>query len=70
MRLLHTSTLVLAEFEDGNVPRYAILSHTWDDGEVTLRDMEDGRAVTKRAYEKVKACCSISRERGVSVTRA
>jgi hypothetical protein len=64
MRLLHTGTLLLEEFVDGDVPRYAILSHTWGDDEVTLRDMEDGRAANKRAYEKVKACCSISRDRG------
>ncbi|KAK0704291.1 ankyrin repeat-containing domain protein [Lasiosphaeris hirsuta] len=64
MRLLHTSTLMLAEFVDGDVPRYAILSHTWGDSEVTLRDMEDGRAADKRAYGKIEACCSTARDRG------
>ena len=31
MQLINTSTLKFEEFELSNAPRYAILSHTWDD---------------------------------------
>ncbi len=40
MRLLHTSTLKLREFHDDEIPDYAILSHTWEDGEVSFQEME------------------------------
>ncbi|ROV87718.1 hypothetical protein VSDG_09744 [Cytospora chrysosperma] len=43
MRLLHAQTL---EFEDfaslETTPKYAILSHTWGNEEVTYEDMRDG----------------------------
>ena len=39
MRLINTETFELEEFM-GPVPRYAILSHTWGDGEVTLQDWQ------------------------------
>lgn len=37
MRLINTSTLVQQEFFDSRLPPYAVLSHTWDDGEVNLQ---------------------------------
>ena len=40
MRLLNTSTLKLREFHDDEIPDYAILSHTWEDGEVSYQAME------------------------------
>lgn len=40
MRLLNTSTLKLREFYDDEIPDYAILSHTWEDGEVSFQEME------------------------------
>ena len=40
MRLLNTSTLKLREFHDDEIPDYAILSHTWEDGEVSFQAME------------------------------
>jgi hypothetical protein len=39
MRLLHSETLEFHEFYDSSVPPYAILSHTWDDGEISYQDM-------------------------------
>jgi hypothetical protein len=41
MRLLHSSTLVLKEFNDAAIPSYAILSYTWKAGEeATLAEMQ------------------------------
>lgn len=40
MRLLHLKTLELEEFNDGSIPPYVILSHTWEAGEeMTLVEM-------------------------------
>ncbi|PVH91621.1 hypothetical protein DM02DRAFT_663785 [Periconia macrospinosa] len=62
MRLLeHTSgdEFVLAEDFIGNdkVPPYAILSHTWKDGqEVTFSEFTDGTGKSKTGYEKIRFC--------------
>jgi len=39
MRLLNTTSIRLEEFNEGNVPPYAMLSHTWGDEEVTFQDI-------------------------------
>jgi hypothetical protein len=56
MRLLNTSTLVVEEFFS-NPPEYVILSHTWEQEEVTLQDMISGCASGKKAYAKITGCC-------------
>jgi hypothetical protein len=42
----------------GNVPAYAILSHTWgdDDQEVTLKDLAEGSGKSKTGYQKIRFC--------------
>ncbi|KAI1174816.1 heterokaryon incompatibility protein-domain-containing protein [Nemania sp. FL0916] len=40
MRLLHTSKLTLETFMGVRVPPYAILSHTWGEGEVLFEDIQ------------------------------
>ncbi|KFY07970.1 hypothetical protein V492_06653 [Pseudogymnoascus sp. VKM F-4246] len=57
MRLINTKTLVVEEFFDGHAPKYAILSHRWVDGEVTLQDMQNGSAATKPGYQKILSTC-------------
>ena len=49
MRLLSTSTLKLCEFHDDEIPDYAILSHTWEDGEVSFQEMDDSSLVSASA---------------------
>jgi hypothetical protein len=41
-----------------NIPRYAILSHTWGPftEEVTFRDIIDGTGKSKASYEKIRFC--------------
>ncbi|KAH8598522.1 heterokaryon incompatibility protein-domain-containing protein [Bisporella sp. PMI_857] len=44
MRLINVKTFKPEKFLDNNLPPYAILSHTWKDGEeLTLRDIEEGK---------------------------
>ncbi|CZR65482.1 uncharacterized protein PAC_15382 [Phialocephala subalpina] len=74
MRILDTSTFKIREFI--NPPKYAILSHTWGEGEVTFIDMEVGllnKVWTGENFEapgqqagwrKVKVCCEQAVEDG------
>lgn len=58
MRLLNTRTWEMAEFiSDGDVPPYAILSHTWGKQEVSFADWEtrDSRDMSRwEGYRKIK----------------
>ena len=65
MRLLHTSTVVLHEFF-GSVPKYAILSHTWQEGEVSLQGLQKGGAELEalQGYHKIRACCALAAREG------
>jgi hypothetical protein len=62
MRLVNTRELKLKSFSDYKVPKYAILSHTWEEEEVTLQDMETDRGTTLLGYQKVKNACSVALE--------
>lgn len=56
MRLLNAHTLEFAEFVGDDLPEYAILSHTWVDGqEVTFQEMEKLEAPTrsKSGFKKI-----------------
>jgi hypothetical protein len=44
-------------FGDNKIPRYAILSHTWKDGEeVTFQELINGTGKGKLGYEKIRFC--------------
>ncbi|KAI1862489.1 hypothetical protein JX265_009203 [Neoarthrinium moseri] len=67
MRLLNTSTFELKEFNDGAVPPYAILSHTWEDEEVTFQDIKEGvpDALRRRkAFSKIQDTCKLALAQG------
>ena len=48
----------LAEYDDYNIPRHAILSHTWgaDNDEITFRDFTDGSSKNKTGWKKIGFC--------------
>jgi len=52
--------IVFREPTSGDVPAYAILSHTWGEEEVVFQDMEDnadmGKTVRKAGWEKIQFC--------------
>lgn len=56
MRLLNAKSLRLEEFF-GEIPKYAILSHTWREDEVLYEDMKNGKPKEKKGYDKIKNCC-------------
>ncbi|KAF7503672.1 hypothetical protein GJ744_003401 [Endocarpon pusillum] len=61
MRLLKVNldgSFSLTSIVSNKIPRYAILSHTWeaDDQEVTFRDLVDGLGESKAGYRKIRFC--------------
>ncbi|KAI0413934.1 HET-domain-containing protein [Xylaria grammica] len=66
MRLLNCKSLAFEEFVQ-DVPRYAILSHTWGDEEVSLEDMRSGAAAAseRKGHEKITATCRIAQEQAL-----
>ena len=56
-------------FSRGNIPPYAILSHTWGtpEEEVTFQVMElrDGTARKKRGYKKIEFCVNRAKKVGL-----
>ena len=56
MRLINTITLTLHEFL-AEKPEYVILSHTWEDGEVTFDEFQTPSAKELPGHRKVAACC-------------
>ncbi|KAH6881269.1 heterokaryon incompatibility protein-domain-containing protein, partial [Alternaria rosae] len=57
MRLINCSTLQLEEFLGTDIPRYAILSHTWGDGEVSFADFTSGQPTVRSGYQKIIFTC-------------
>ena len=48
----------LVEYYDDDVPRYAILSHTWgaNSEEVTFKNLTEGTGKNKAGYGKLEFC--------------
>ncbi|KAF5528527.1 Vegetative incompatibility protein HET-E-1 [Colletotrichum aenigma] len=59
MRLINTQTLELEDFPSNDlVPPYAILFHTWGDGEVTFHDWQDDEErAKKKGFHKIQSTC-------------
>jgi len=55
------------DFVSDDIPRYAILSHTWgvDTEEVTFRDLMDGTGKNKAGYNKIRFCAEQARRDGL-----
>ena len=60
----------LEEFMN-NPPPYAILSHTWEDGEVTYQDFTHPDryiASTKKGFAKIQQTCQLAKQTDISYT--
>ncbi|OTA53183.1 HET-domain-containing protein [Hypoxylon sp. EC38] len=75
MKLLQTQTaketgiLRLVEKRVNELPPYAILSHTWEDDEITFEDIENGRA-NDASMKTPAALASLSKLRGACIQAA
>lgn len=64
MRLLHTTTRTLSEFFGKKIPRYAILSHTWGEQEVSFQDLSRPDHRQQSGYSKIDRCCALAASDG------
>ena len=48
-----------------NIPYYAILSHTWEEEEVSFQDYESGNYRHKKGYAMIEMTLKIARESDV-----
>ena len=64
MRLLHTKSLQFEEFFDSKIPKYAILSHRWEEKEVSFQDFKVGKRQRWPGFLKVRSCCLLAKSRG------
>ena len=58
MRLLDILGFELREFFDEGIPFYAILSHRWEQEEVTFQALLNGKGLTMKGWSKVVGCCA------------
>lgn len=64
--LIDTSTLQLRHVPELQQTPYAILSHTWGDGEVTYKDFSNlEEAKLKPSYHKIVKTCQLAAARGL-----
>ncbi|KAM0420978.1 hypothetical protein ACHAPT_011221 [Fusarium lateritium] len=67
MRLINVDTLDLEEFYGDQIPKYAILSHTWGRGEVTFQNWRDRDAVSQMpGFAKIRGACRQARKDSLS----
>jgi len=62
MRLLNVDTKELEEYDAYPRPKYAILSHTWGENEVTFQDIHQSHALSMTGYEKIEYLCDQARK--------
>ena len=61
MWLINTKTLELQEFPEGGIPEYAIVSHTWEAGEVSFALYQDPeRRQAAPGWTKIRQCCDLA----------
>ena len=71
MRLLERNSAgelsLTKDFVGDNIPKYAILSHTWgaDTEEITFQDLMDGTGKSKAGYKKIRFCGEQARRDGL-----
>lgn len=64
IRLLDTKIIKLDEFFDNDVPRYAILSHTWEKEEISLQGLPKSESKDLAGYQKIMRCCALAASEG------
>lgn len=67
MRLINTRTLRLENFSKATqTPPYAILSHTWGHGEVSLQQFQNSKIRSRRkGFGKIKSACGEAHRQGL-----
>jgi hypothetical protein len=68
MRLLNVRTLQIQTFHGQDIPRYAILSHTWGEDEVSFAKIQDELEEARRmkGFQKIQFTCDQAQSGGLS----
>jgi hypothetical protein len=68
MRLLNAATIKFQEFDGAFIPAYAMLSHRWEDEEVSYQELKVDAPVTrsKKGFKKIQQCCEQALQDGLS----
>jgi hypothetical protein len=64
MRLINARSMKLEDFT-AEAPEYAILSHTWSDGEVSLQEFIQCPEGGKEGYSKITSICRVALDEGI-----
>ena len=64
MWLINVHTKQLESFEGNRIPLYMILSHRWEEEEVTFSDIKQGQGKHKKGYRKIDFTCKYTLEKG------
>ncbi|KAI8667354.1 HET domain-containing protein [Fusarium sp. Ph1] len=65
MWLINTETLRLESVVNPETVKYAILSHTWEDEEVSFQEFQDlGFARTRKGFAKIEMTCLFAKSQG------
>lgn len=65
MYLLNTETFTLHYFSEPRIPDYAILSHTWNEVEISFTEMKTNKNIQEAAaFSKIRGCCTQARADG------
>ena len=65
MRLINVNTLRMKEFYEPGVPQYIILSHRWQQDEITLQEYVHGDAPSRSSYHKIETMCRLALEQSI-----
>ena len=67
MRLINTTSLQMHDFLSDDVPKYAILSHTWGkaEEEVSFETFHNPNVQSLPGFSKIEHCCSIAKQNGL-----
>lgn len=64
IRLIRTSDLSLHVFQGHAIPSYAILSHRWEEDEITFAEMQGNLAPHKPGWLKLRQYCAFAARKG------
>ncbi|RSL72333.1 hypothetical protein CEP54_000850 [Fusarium duplospermum] len=65
MWLINTETLKLESVVNPETVEYAILSHTWEEEEVSFQEFQDLRSArAKKGFSKIKKTCRLAKKHG------
>ncbi|KAI0107467.1 HET domain-containing protein [Nemania sp. FL0031] len=67
MWLINIESMKLEEFTPPHLPVYAILSHTWEEEEITFQEFANRELAEKKAcFQKIKKTCKLAATRSIS----